>query len=63
MAAVRCNNYKLVKQLIAAGADINKFKGKESSLSLRIENRPDTNTPLIIAVYEYSQGRLLYFPH
>ena len=54
MAAVRLSNYELVKQLIADGADVNKLKAKESPLSSRTEDSPDTNTALIIAMYEYS---------
>lgn len=54
MAAVRLCDYEQVKELIAGGADVNRLKGKESFFSFNVEDRPDTNTALIIAVYEYS---------
>lgn len=57
MAAVRLCDYEQVKKLIAGGADVNRLKGKESFFSFNIDDRPDTNTALIIAVYEYSLKR------
>lgn len=54
MAAVRLNNYELVAKLIKGGADVNKTKQNKSILNFNIEDRPDTNTALIILVYEMS---------
>lgn len=57
MAAIREHDYSFVKLLIEKGADINKPKGSKSFFSFRIEDRPDTNTPLIILVYEHELAK------
>lgn len=52
MAAVKMGDYELVKSLIEQGADVNKLSGEKSNMSFSIDNRPDTNSALLICVYE-----------
>lgn len=54
MASIRNCDYETTKFLIQNNADVNQMKTDESIFSFNCDDRPDTNTPLIICIYEYN---------